>query len=137
MERYELLIVDDEIEILRTLRLTFEKDFEVFTASEYAGIMNALSAGQIQVGWLGASSYATTWQNTYTPAEQAANGRRTALVSDMPGLTRDRREDDAEIAGHTVALVDTAGLEEASAGSIPAHVDLVTRRAARTCYRHR
>ena len=36
-------------------------NFEVFTASEYAGIMNALSAGQIQVGWLGASSYATTW----------------------------------------------------------------------------
>ncbi len=45
-------------------------------------------------------------------------GRRTALVSDMPGLTRDRREGEAELAGHAVTLVDTAGLEEAKRGSI-------------------
>jgi len=45
-------------------------------------------------------------------------GRRAALVSDMPGLTRDRREGEAEIAGHAVRLVDTAGLEEAAPGSI-------------------
>ena len=44
--------------------------------------------------------------------------RRAALVSDMPGLTRDRREGEAEIAGHKVKLVDTAGLEEAAPGSI-------------------
>ena len=37
--------------------------------------------------------------------------KRAALVSDMPGLTRDRREGEAEIAGHNVLLVDTAGLE--------------------------
>jgi GTPase len=49
-------------------------------------------------------------------------GRRTALVSDMPGLTRDRREADAVLAGHKVTVVDTAGLEEAPPGSIPARM---------------
>jgi GTPase len=48
--------------------------------------------------------------------------RRTALVSDMPGLTRDRREGEAEIAGHKLTLVDTAGLEEAASGSIAARM---------------
>ncbi len=45
-------------------------------------------------------------------------GRRAALVSDKPGLTRDRREGEAVLGGHRVALIDTAGLEEAAAGSI-------------------
>ncbi len=45
-------------------------------------------------------------------------GRRTALVSDMPGLTRDRREGEGDIGGHAVQIVDTAGLEEADRGSI-------------------
>jgi GTP-binding protein len=45
-------------------------------------------------------------------------GKRAALVSDMPGLTRDRREGEAELAGNAVTLVDTAGLEEAKRGSI-------------------
>ncbi|MFN3743888.1 MAG: ribosome biogenesis GTPase Der [Hyphomicrobiaceae bacterium] len=45
-------------------------------------------------------------------------GRRTALVSDMPGLTRDRREGEANLGGHLVQVVDTAGLEEAERGSI-------------------
>jgi GTP-binding protein len=44
--------------------------------------------------------------------------RRAALVSDVPGLTRDRRTGEAEIAGHQVRLIDTAGLEEAAPGSI-------------------
>jgi GTPase len=48
--------------------------------------------------------------------------KRSALVSDMPGLTRDRREGEAEIAGHKVTLVDTAGLEEAAPGSIAARM---------------
>jgi GTP-binding protein len=48
--------------------------------------------------------------------------RRAALVSDMPGLTRDRREGEAEIAGHKVKLVDTAGLEESAPGSIAARM---------------
>ena len=32
MNRHNLLIVDDEKDILRTLTLTFEEDYEVFTA---------------------------------------------------------------------------------------------------------
>ena len=48
--------------------------------------------------------------------------RHVALVSDMPGLTRDRREGAAEIAGHKVKLVDTAGLEEAAPGTIAARM---------------
>ncbi|MEL7048641.1 MAG: ribosome biogenesis GTPase Der, partial [Pseudomonadota bacterium] len=49
-------------------------------------------------------------------------GKRTALVSDMPGLTRDRREGEAKIGSHAVTLIDTAGLEEAKAGSIAARM---------------
>ncbi|MFN3868547.1 MAG: ribosome biogenesis GTPase Der [Hyphomicrobiaceae bacterium] len=45
-------------------------------------------------------------------------GRRTALVSDLPGLTRDRREGEATIGPHKLRIVDTAGLEEADKGSI-------------------
>jgi GTP-binding protein len=45
-------------------------------------------------------------------------GKRTALVSDMPGLTRDRREGEADLAGNPVMIVDTAGLEVAKRGSI-------------------
>ena len=45
--------------------------------------------------------------------------RRAALVSDTPGLTRDRREGEAVLGGHRLTLVDTAGLEEAAPGSIP------------------
>ncbi len=45
-------------------------------------------------------------------------GTRAALVSDLPGLTRDRREGDAVIGGSKVRIVDTAGLEEAKSGTI-------------------
>jgi GTPase len=46
------------------------------------------------------------------------SGTRAALVSDLPGLTRDRREGIADLFGTEVRLVDTAGLEEAERGSI-------------------
>jgi GTP-binding protein len=49
-------------------------------------------------------------------------GKRLALVDDMPGLTRDRKEADAAIDGRTVRLIDTAGLEEAADGSIAARM---------------
>jgi GTP-binding protein len=39
--------------------------------------------------------------------------RRIAIVDDTPGVTRDRKEAPARIAGRDVTLVDTAGLEEA------------------------
>jgi GTPase len=45
-------------------------------------------------------------------------GTRAALVSDLPGLTRDRREGIADFFGTEIRLVDTAGLEEAQRGSI-------------------
>jgi GTP-binding protein len=44
--------------------------------------------------------------------------RRSALVSDVPGLTRDRRTGEALIGGQKVTLIDTAGLEEVVPGSI-------------------
>lgn len=49
-------------------------------------------------------------------------GKRTALVSDLPGLTRDRREELAPVGEHDIRLVDTAGLEEAAKGSIAARM---------------
>jgi GTP-binding protein len=45
-------------------------------------------------------------------------GSREALVSDLPGLTRDRRDGTAEFGRHILKVVDTAGLEEAASGSI-------------------
>ncbi|RME98390.1 MAG: ribosome biogenesis GTPase Der [Alphaproteobacteria bacterium] len=49
-------------------------------------------------------------------------GRRLALVDKMPGLTRDRREADTEIGGHSVRIIDTAGLEEGEEGSLSARM---------------
>ncbi|MGF1650879.1 MAG: ribosome biogenesis GTPase Der [Hyphomicrobiaceae bacterium] len=45
-------------------------------------------------------------------------GRRSALVSEQPGMTRDRREERAEVLGYEISLIDTAGLEVAAEGSI-------------------
>ena len=39
-------------------------------------------------------------------------GRKLALVDDQPGVTRDRREGEAELRDLTFTLVDTAGLDE-------------------------
>jgi GTP-binding protein len=58
-------------------------------------------------------------------------GTRAALVSDMPGLTRDRREAEAELGGHPCLLIDTAGLEDARAGSIAARMRAQTETAMR------
>src|SRR5580698_11675361 len=41
-------------------------------------------------------------------------GRRTALVADTPGVTRDSKEAEAMLRGRQVKLIDTAGLEEAA-----------------------
>jgi GTPase len=45
--------------------------------------------------------------------------RRIAIVDDTPGVTRDRREVEAEIGGHRVTLMDTAGLEESPPDTVP------------------
>src|ERR1700722_6172430 len=46
-------------------------------------------------------------------------GRRHALVSDIPGVTRDRKDAEALLRGRRVRLVDTAGLEEAPPDTLP------------------
>ncbi|MFY0610117.1 MAG: ribosome biogenesis GTPase Der [Hyphomicrobiaceae bacterium] len=58
-------------------------------------------------------------------------GRRSALVSDMPGLTRDRRDEVCELFDIPVRLLDTAGLEEAPHGSIPSRMREQSEQAVR------
>jgi len=45
-------------------------------------------------------------------------GRRLALVHDEPGVTRDRRETEADVGDLSLRLIDTAGLEEAAAETL-------------------
>ena len=53
-------------------------------------------------------------------------GQRLALVADTPGVTRDRKETEATLAGTQVLLVDTAGLEEAAPGTLPGRMKAST-----------
>ena len=46
-------------------------------------------------------------------------GRRHAIVSDTPGVTRDRKEAEALLRGKRIRLIDTAGLEEAAPDTLP------------------
>ena len=46
-------------------------------------------------------------------------GKKLALVDDQPGVTRDRRMGDAEIAGLKFTIVDTAGWEDEDAHTLP------------------
>src|SRR3954447_2465066 len=45
-------------------------------------------------------------------------GRRLALVDDLPGVTRDRREGRAQLGDLAFGVIDTAGLEEAAPESL-------------------
>jgi GTP-binding protein len=56
-------------------------------------------------------------------------GRRVALVDDQPGVTRDLREGDGRIGGLHFTVIDTAGLEEADADSLPGRMRALTERA--------
>ena len=56
-------------------------------------------------------------------------GKRHALVDDMPGVTRDRREGEASLAGLEFTIIDTAGLEDAIEGSLAARMTLQTEQA--------
>lgn len=60
-------------------------------------------------------------------------GTRAALVSDMPGLTRDRRDGVADLGGPQIRLVDTAGLEDARPGSIADRMRKQTEKAVSDC----
>ncbi|MGY8992220.1 MAG: ribosome biogenesis GTPase Der, partial [Rhodospirillales bacterium] len=46
-------------------------------------------------------------------------GKRLAIVHDLPGVTRDRREGTAKIGDLEFNIIDTAGLEEAEEDSLP------------------
>lgn len=56
-------------------------------------------------------------------------GKRLALVDDLPGVTRDRREGDARLGDLEFTAVDTPGLEEGASKSLAARMMAQTRRA--------
>jgi GTPase len=53
-------------------------------------------------------------------------GRRLALVDDRPGVTRDRREGDAQLGDLAFKVIDTAGLEQADRDSLAARMQTHT-----------
>ncbi len=57
-------------------------------------------------------------------------GKRSALVDATPGVTRDRREGRARLSDLEFNLLDTAGLEEAKAGTLSARMRAQSERAA-------
>ncbi|MEC9346185.1 MAG: ribosome biogenesis GTPase Der [Pseudomonadota bacterium] len=56
-------------------------------------------------------------------------GKKLALVDDLPGVTRDRREGDGRIGPLEFRVIDTAGLEEAFDDSLEARMRRQTERA--------
>ncbi|MEX2200003.1 MAG: ribosome biogenesis GTPase Der [Dongiaceae bacterium] len=56
-------------------------------------------------------------------------GKRIAIVDDLPGVTRDRREGRGRLGDLEFTLIDTAGLEEAASESLSARMQAQTRRA--------
>jgi GTPase len=53
-------------------------------------------------------------------------GRRLALVDDQPGVTRDRREGDAQLGDLAFKVIDTAGLDNAERDSLSARTQTHT-----------
>ncbi len=56
-------------------------------------------------------------------------GKKIAIVDDTPGVTRDRRMGEGRIADLEFVLMDTAGLEQGDAGSLPDRMRLQTEQA--------
>ena len=56
-------------------------------------------------------------------------GQKLALVDDMPGVTRDRREGEAHLADLSFTVIDTAGLDEGAKGSLTARMQEQTETA--------
>jgi GTP-binding protein len=59
------------------------------------------------------------------------SGKRLALVDDTPGVTRDRREAEATLAGVPFRVIDTAGLEDVHDASMEARMRAQTEQAIR------
>ena len=49
-------------------------------------------------------------------------GQRLAIVDDQPGVTRDRRQTEAELAGLKLSLIDTPGFEDVHDSSLEARM---------------
>ena len=58
-------------------------------------------------------------------------GKRLALVDDRPGVTRDRREGDANLLGLEFRVIDTAGFEDEDPVSLPGRMRQQTEAAVR------
>ncbi len=56
-------------------------------------------------------------------------GRRLALVDDLPGVTRDRREGEARLGDLSFRVIDTAGFEEAAAETLTSRMQAQTETA--------
>ncbi len=56
-------------------------------------------------------------------------GRRLAIVDEMPGVTRDRREGEGRLFDLNFCVIDTAGLEETAAESLEGRMRQQTERA--------
>jgi len=59
------------------------------------------------------------------------SGKRLAIVDDKPGVTRDRREAEAMLAGAPFRVIDTAGLEDVHDSSMEARMRRQTEQAVR------
>ena len=59
-------------------------------------------------------------------------GRKVALVDDMPGVTRDRREGEARIADLSFVAIDTAGFDEAAPETLAGRMRAQTEEAVET-----
>jgi GTPase len=58
-------------------------------------------------------------------------GKRLALVDDRPGVTRDRREGDANLLGLEFRVIDTAGFEDEDPHTLPGRMRTQTEAAVR------
>jgi GTP-binding protein len=58
-------------------------------------------------------------------------GKRLALVDDRPGVTRDRREGEADLVGLSFRVIDTAGFEDEDPQTLPGRMRAQTEAAVR------
>src|SRR6202162_40615 len=56
-------------------------------------------------------------------------GRQLALVDDLPGVTRDRRQGEGHLADLSFRVIDTAGLEEAPPDTLSGRMRAQTERS--------